>query len=258
MRNDRTRYALALSVLSLGSASPAKLAFVGALKARYGKIDKLNAAWNARLASWDELSNKPYQFENEFTPATRRDLGDFVSQFAERYFRTVRDTLKKYDPNHLYLGARFAWLVREDFAWTTPEVEAVAARYCDVISFNVYLPRLDARWDFLKRLDKPAIIGEFNFGAPDRGMFYPGVLAAGNQAERARMYQEYVRSVAENPAFVGCHWFQYIDEPTTGRDDGENINTGFVTVTDTVYLEMVAAAKKVNSEVYRIRSRKSD
>ena len=30
---------------------------------------------------------------------------------------------------------------------------------------------------------------------------------------------------------VGCHWFQYVDEPLTGRAyDGENYNIGFVTI----------------------------
>ncbi len=175
MRNDRTRYALALEALSLGAASPAKRALVEQLKARYGGIEKLNAAWNARLASWEELLQKPYPHEGDLTAAAREDMGAFVKELALRYFRTIRDTLKKYDPNHLYLGVRFAWLVWEEFAWTTPEVEEAAAQYCDVISYNVYLPRVDARWDFLKRLDKPAIIGEFNMGALDRGMFYPGI-----------------------------------------------------------------------------------
>jgi len=273
MRNDRTRYALALEVLSLGAASPAKRAFVEQLKARYGEIDKLNAAWNARLASWEELLQKPYQRTHldeddvtasarynpqpgrvlskfyqhggDLTPAAREDMGAFVKEFALRYFRTVRETLKKYDPNHLYLGVRFAWLVEDHFSWTTPEVEEAAAQYCDVISFNIYLPRVDARWDFLKRLDKPAIIGEFNIYA------YADVVGSISQADRARIYQEFVTNVADHPAFVGCHFFEYIDEPLTGD---ENIVSGFVTVTDSAYPEMVEAAKRVNVEVYRRRA----
>jgi agarase len=62
--------------------------------------------------------------------------------------------------------------------------------------------------------------------------------------------------VADNPAFVGAHWFQYVDEPLTGRPyDGENYNIGFVTVTDTPYPEMVQAARQVLSEVYKQRSK---
>ena len=254
MRNDRTRYALALEVLSLGAASPAKNALVKQLQARYGSIEKLNAAWNTRLASWDQLLQKPYRYEGDLSAAACEDMSAFVKELAERYFRTIRDTLKKYDPNHLYLGARFAWLVWEKFHWTTPEVEEAAARYCDVISYNVYVARVDDRWDFLKRFDKPAIIGEFNIGVPDHGI-YPEILGARSQEERARMYKEYVRSVADHPDFVGCHFFDYVDEPLTGRGaDAENIVSGFVTATDSVYPEMVEAAKSVHAEVYRRRA----
>jgi hypothetical protein len=258
MRNDRTRHGLAFAALSLGPGSPAKNALVNQLEARYGSIEKLNSAWSARLASWQELLEKPYEPGSELTPAMREDMGAFVKELARRYFSTVRAALRKYDPNHLYLGSRFAWLVREDYAWTTPEVLEAAAQSCDVISFNIYLPRLDARWDFVNRLNKPAIIGEFQIGAADRWLFHPGIVAVRDQAQRALMYQDYVRSVAEHPAFIGCHFFKYGDEPLAGRRDGENFNTGFTSVTDNVYAEMVAAARAVHAEVYRIRSRRAD
>ena len=253
MRSDRTRYALALKVLSLGAASPAKNALVKQLQARYGSIEKLNAAWNSRLASWEELLEKPYRYEGDLSTAACEDMGAFVKELAMRYFRTIHDTLKKYDPNHLYLGVRFAWLIWEKYQWTTPEVEEAAAAYCDVISYNVYVARVDGRWDFLKQLDKPAIIGEFNFGVPDRGI-YPEMLGVRSQEERARMYQEYVRSVADHPDFVGCYFFEYLDEPPTGRGgDYENIVSGFVSVTDSAYPDMVEAARTVNAEAYRRR-----
>lgn len=71
------------------------------------------------------------------------------------------------------------------------------------------------------------------------------------------MYKQYIESVEDNPAFVGCHWFQYYDEPLTGRfADGENYNIGFVSVTDTPYPEMVDGAKAVHAEVYKRRSAK--
>ena len=88
----------------------------------------------------------------------------------------------------------------------------------------------------------------------DRGMFHPGLGPTRNQEERAAQYVRYVRSVVDCPSFVGCHWFQYVDEPITGRwFDGENYNIGFVDVTDTPYPELVTAAKKVHAEVYERR-----
>jgi agarase len=224
------------------------------LKGRYRSIGKLNAVWSAGLGSWQQLLQKPYRPKGDLTSAAREDMGAFVKELAVRYYRTVRDTLIKYDPNHLYLGASIAWLVLEEANWATPEVEEAAVQYCDVNSFNAYAPPLDARWDFLKRLDKPTVIGEYNVGAPHGGVWYPGTVAATSQTDRARIYQEWVRSAVDRPTLVGCNFFLYIDEPLTGEESaGENLYSGFVTVTDGAYPEMVEAAKTVHAEVYRRR-----
>jgi len=46
-----------------------------------------------------------------------------------------------------------------------------------------------------------------------------------------------------------------VDEPLTGRAyDGENYNIGFLTVTDTPYPELVAAARAIYRQAYRQRS----
>jgi agarase len=51
---------------------------------------------------------------------------------------------------------------------------------------------------------------------------------------------------------VGCHWFQYQDEPTTGRVyDEENYQIGFVDIVDTPYVEMIQASRSVAKELYR-------
>jgi agarase len=47
-----------------------------------------------------------------------------------------------------------------------------------------------------------------------------------------------------------------MDQPLTGRwFDGENYNIGFVSITDTPYPEMVAAARRVHGQMYRRRAR---
>lgn len=121
-----------------------------------------------------------------------------------------------------------------------------------MLSFNIYKDAVEsADWTGTNDLGKPILIGEFHFGALDRGMFHEGLGPKANLAERAAAYLAYVRSVADCPSFVGCHWFQYVDEPITGRwFDGENYNIGLVDVTDSPYPELIAAAKKAHSEVY--------
>src|ERR1017187_8060621 len=161
-----------------------------------------------------------YQPEGEWKPGLKEDLARFMTEFATRYFRTIRDALKKYDPHHLYLGSRFSGRTRVEVL--------VAAEYTDVISFNIYRARVNpAELTVLEGIDKPVVIGEFHMGALDRGMFHPGLVSTPNQAARAAMYQDYVRSVADHPLFVGCHFFKFNDEPLTGRPrDGENYNIG--------------------------------
>lgn len=224
------------------AASPAKRAFVAQLREKYGEIARLNEAWRTSYANWDAITS-PATLNNVST----EDLVAFTRLLASAYFRTVREELRKQDAGHLYLGSRFS-------GYTTEAVEA-CAEHCDVISFNIYQARIDAqRWAFLNNQNKPAIIGEFHFGALDRGMFHPGLVAAATQADRARMFIDYMRTVLDHPAFIGAHWFQYADQAITGRTlDGENYNIGFVMHNDTPYPEMVEAARAVLGEMYRRR-----
>lgn len=240
------RYGLAFGALMAPSGSPAKAAFVGALKAKYGVIASFSRAWGVNISAWEDLE-KPFPISGPLTEAQRLDASNFVRAFALKYFQTVHDELKKVDPNHLYLGCRFAW--------HGPEAEEAAAKVCDVVSYNIYAPKLNPKeWDTVNRLGKPCIIGEFHMGSLDRGMFHPGLVAAPSATARASMFESYVQSVLQHPAFVGCHWFQYIDEPLTGRSyDGENYNIGFVSVTDAPYPEMVAAARRVLRTAYQTR-----
>ncbi len=240
---DQTgRTGLALGALAeAADASPAKRALLEQLRAKYGRIEELNAAWGTSLAGWEGLEPawRPQAPQPE---AMQADLREFVRLLARKYFTAVRDAMRRFAPNHLYLGCRFAW--------RTEEAVEAAAELCDVVSFNIYEARPDpGRWGFVETLDKPCIIGEFHFGALDRGMFHAGLVAAADQAGRAAMYADYVRSLLDHPSFVGCHWFQYVDQPLTGRVyDGENYNIGFVDVTDTPYPDLVRAARQVRGE----------
>ncbi|MGO9468144.1 MAG: hypothetical protein ACLQVF_28765 [Isosphaeraceae bacterium] len=249
------RYGLGLGALDLPKASaPAKRAILEQLKKKHGEISHLNAAWNSSFSDWQALDSpwRPASSHSAWSAEFKADLAAFVKELARTYFKTVRDQLKAADSDHLYLGCRFAW--------RTDEAVAAAAEFCDVVSFNIYDRRVDpGKWGFLTNLGRPAIIGEFHAGALDRGMFHPGLVRAADQKERAAIYTDFVASVLENPALVGCHWFQFVDEPLTGRSyDGENYNIGFLSVTDTPYPELVAAARAIHRHAYARRAGKPD
>lgn len=237
--NELSWEAVRRGVLASPPDQPARQAFIAQLEAAYVSLDALNRAWETAAADWDAVRSpeKP-------NAAATKDIDQFEYAFARRYYETVAAALRRLAPNHLYLGSRFS------------SAPAIAVRACadvaDVVSFNRYERRIRCEnYTGANDLGKPILIGEFHFGALDRGMFHPGLVNAKDQKTRGEFYAAYIRAVADCPAFVGCHWFQFVDEPITGRwFDGENYNIGFLSVTDSPYPELVEAARQVHAEIY--------
>ena len=70
-------------------------------------------------------------------------------------------------------------------------------------------------------------------------------------------YRYYVEYAAADPSIVGTHWLQWLDEPNTGRFDGENYSIGFVDVADRPYPELVAAAQATHRRLLAVHSGKT-
>ncbi|WP_232824762.1 beta-galactosidase [Algibacillus agarilyticus] len=243
------RYGVILDALSKPAAdSPAKDAFYTFLNKKYKTINKLNKAWNTDFSNWAQIQNS-ITFAS-YNDNLVSDLSKMLEMLGEQYFTVVHNTLAQVLPNHLYMGARMA-------NWGMPdEIIKASIKYSDVLSFNIYEDSMqDDYWKFLEQVDLPVVVGEFHIGSsPDSGMYNPGIVHASDQKDRARKYKNYMQSILSKPYMVGAHWFQYVDEPITGRAfDGENANIGFVTVTDIPYPELVNAVKDVTSTMYQKR-----
>lgn len=232
---------LAMAALASPADQPAKKVVIEDLKAKYKTIDKLNAAWAAKHAAWEDLLKS---VEPPDKDKAREDLAAFYTKTAETYFKTIRDELKKAAPNKLYLGCRFAWV--------NDRAALAATKFCDVVSYNRYSYSV-AEQKLPNDIDMPIIIGEFHFGALDRGMFHTGLKKTRDQQDRAEKYQSYVQGALRNPYIVGTHWFQYKDQATTGRGDGENYQIGFIDICDTPYSEIVQACREVGYGMYDYR-----
>ena len=230
---------IAVATLKSPADQPAKIAFVSDLRTKYGDIAKLNEAWGAHYGSWTNV------LESAASPdasKAKADLEAFYTRAAERYFQVARDAVKLIAPEQLYLGCRFAWV--------NARAEAAAANYCDVVSYNIY-KWSPASFVFHGGADRPLLIGEYHFGALDRGLFHCGLVPTENQQARAEAFKQFALGALHHAQFIGCHWFQYRDEPVTGRAwDGENYQIGFVDVCDTPYPEMVEAAREVGKSLY--------
>lgn len=228
--------------------SEGKKALVKFLREKYGEISSLNRARGTIFSSFDDLL---LERQAPKTSAVDADRRGFLRIIAEQYFKFTYNIIKKYDPNHLILGCRFAYKPPN-------EVLYGCVGYTDVVSVNCYTNPysndLELRIMDLKEILKitclPIMITEFSFKAMDSGL--PNSKGAGvpvkTQTERAKYYEEYVKAMIKQPFIIGYHWFQYSDQPYEGRFDGENSNFGLVTIRDEPWETLLQKATVVNLE----------
>lgn len=185
---------------------------------------------------------------------TDADLEHLRRFYADRYYDFLYRTVKTIDPNHLCLGfwISIGW-------WGNDEDWRLIARHCDVVGYDNY-SRPFAVPDFatlLREVGKPALCGEFSFpptysGARGFGVY--DTARAVDNADAGREYGRWVGEAVRNLACVGVCWFQYRDEPVTGRGPGhgpdlvygEHYAFGLVDVTDTPKWELVTCVRTEN------------
>jgi hypothetical protein len=241
--DPKSRYALAYGTLKMTTDVPAKRAFLKQLRDKYRNQAGLSKAWGIDLPAWELMEDPGFEapLPNLEHPEIEADFKYFQKVFADTYFKTISDSLKWHAPNQLLLGGRFAI--------STPEAVASCAQYCDVLSFNMYTLKPQDGYDFaaLRSLDKPVLITEFNFGSTDRGPFWGGVTPLNKEEDRGPAYANFLKQALSEPSIVGVHWFQYLDQPVTGRLlDSENGHFGLVGVTDLPYQGFVETVRKSN------------
>ncbi len=223
-----------VAALKAPANQPAKIELARRLEEKYTTIEALNAAWKSSYASWEALLDS-----TDVPEQASADLEDFRLHFADVLYRNIKQAFVESGTPHLYLGSRIHG--RQD------AIIAIAARHCDVVSVNGYRDHVN----LYPVVDRPMMITEFSFGATDRGMFYAGMNNARTQQGRAEKFSAFVESVMNHPNFVGYHWFQFTDQPASGRTrEGENGNYGLVDITDAPAMELIEATRAAGARLY--------
>ena len=196
---------------------------------------------------------------------------EYTRLFAETYFRTAVGAIRKYDPDHLILGCRFAGV-----QGAPEEVWRAAGKWCDVVSFNCY-PSYDAANDALTvswheraldakqgsfrevgidavfaRLfavaDRPLFVTEWSFIGKDAGL--PCTTGCGQrlatQGERAVAVAKFLDLINNRPYLVGSSWFMWTDDPPEGVTcaSPEDCNYGLVNERDKPYQAVTEAFRR--------------
>jgi hypothetical protein len=188
---------------------------------------------------------------------TEEDRVAFSAFYFETYIQKVSAAIRKYDPNHLYLGCRFN---QENEELMNPAIFKVAGKYMDVISINHYRkwePSQNIMKHWTDWSGKPFLITEWYTKGEDSGL--PNRTGAGwnvhTQKDRGYFYQNFVIELLMSKACVGWHWFTYQD------NDPENLNTdysnrdsnkGIVDSEYTVYKPLVELMSELNHNVFNL------
>ncbi|MEX0321784.1 MAG: hypothetical protein AB3N63_06460 [Puniceicoccaceae bacterium] len=239
-RNDSdSNFQVAHAYIQASTNSAAENTIIDFLQNRHSSIAALNSAWGTSYGSWSivrTLSRIPV--------GGNADALAFEEHYASELYRIINEEGDKVSPDALFLGSRF-------IKFTPVHMMNAAAPYIDVIGINWY--KYSPTDIHVAATDKPIIIGEFHFGAVERGYFDQGLKPVGDQQDRAEAMYYYLRDALLHDNIVGAHWFQYRAQAITGRKDGESYQIGLVDVADNPYPETRSAARQLGRQLYRIR-----
>ncbi len=181
------------------------------------------------------------------------DNDAFRGVVAERYFSIVSKAIKKYDPNHLFLGARLHGQYLD-----AESVVKTASKYVDVMSANYYgrwTPERERMNKWVTWTGKPFIITEWYAKGDDTDM--ENLAGAGwtvrTQKDRGLFYQNFALGLLENPGCVGWHWFKYMDNDATDPKLAVNYraaNQGIVSPAYQPYNALLDEMRALNDNVY--------
>ena len=240
------------SILALGSAVPAKQALVNeALSAIYGnQVAAMAAAWGVAATVVADF----YNSTAAAPPAA--DIETLRQYYADRYYAFIQQTIKNIDPNHLFFGF---WIVPG--WWIGPVDWQLQAAHVDVIGYDRYSPVFEDSQlrSLASSTAKPIFLGEYSF-PPTYSLLrgyeaYPLVTAV-DDADAGAQYQANLQAAAHNPWCVGAAWFEYRDEPVSGRGflgetdldlvEGEDYAFGMVDVADRPKYDLVSQVLATN------------
>ena len=208
------------------------------------KIMDLPSKHPTKLWAMKELKQLGVDTDNP----SEKELDQLYLPFVQTFFRKCKAAISKELPNTLFLGCR---------THRGPNILGQGAiGNVDVFSVNVYDSRVRS-WQIPPDADIPILAGEFHFGAVDRGVPSPGLSGSWDQRQRGFSFAHYLASALVDPRFVGVHWFQWLDQSASGRQDRENHQCGFIDVTGKAYPEFTEIVTKVTKKVYEARTMKN-
>jgi hypothetical protein len=235
----------------LGYFSDNEIAFT------YTEINALLKAENTGSASAEQLFQWMKEKGVDEKTITRAQKEEFIGMLTAHYYKTVSAAIKKFDPNHLYIGSRL-----HSSAKNNSYIFKAAEPYIDIISINYYgdwEPRDQYLKDWKAWSNKPFFITEFYTKGEDAGMANSS--GAGwivkTQTDRGLHYQNFCIKLLQNTQCVGWHWFRYQDNDpsdTSADQSNQDSNKGLVNTEYKPYENLTQLMLQLHSNIYSLTS----
>ena len=239
-----------------------ELAWWGRGLAGEGMFDAVNALPKTHSA---KKALDAFVAERAVTSELKRD---FLALVADRYFAIATSAIRKYDPNHLILGCRFAGLGgSHDIVWKA------TAKHCDVVTFNCYpwadldrnvvllrkgwAPVSEIFGDLYEKVRKPMLLTEWSFPALDAGRpcYYGAGQRFRTQDLRVRATELFAKTLLALPYCIGYDYFMWVDQPAAGMyySFPEDSNYGLVMEDGTPHKGITEMFARLHGDVERWR-----
>ena len=238
---------------NLGPDAPGKQAYVKTMRQLYlDQIKGFNATYETSFKSFDALAAAV-----DWRPQTRlsnadesRDNTKFLNAVVDKYYQTARDSIRRHDPNHLFVGDKIN--ANTDSIDT---VLPVTSKYTDLVFYQAYAryevqqPGLD-RWSHIT--DKPKINGDSAFTMVTDTMPRPYGPIADNLEQRAEWTEEFFRKAFARPDFVGWHYCGLIDASQKVPRKQARQHSGLLDGYGNPYPPVQEVLKAASADLYKI------
>ncbi len=254
--SEIVQYSTCYAVLHQASPTPAKVALVNfALDAFY------NGNVAAMAADWNVQANTVSDFYGQSLTAPTSEQETIREYYEDAYYTVLYRIVKAIDPNHLYLGD---WVV--PYWWVNQADWNLVAAHSDVVGYDSYTYGFDDSnvASLAQQVNKPVLCGEFSYPETNDGLLgFGDWLASGatTNADAGAFYNLWMAAAAQNPNCIGGCWFEYRDEPISGRGPGggdgivigENYAFGIMDVTDQPKWDLIFPMAATNLDVTALR-----
>ena len=234
----------------LEADNPNRREVMKVIRSVWPTIEQFNRDWQVKLSCWDELEKWPKLAKQPMRARTRLREA-WLFHLAKDYFEFTTKLIRKYDQNHLILGVRFKG--------NAPREVCRASRgLTDAQSINIYSSSATIGEEMFAAMyeesGQPVIISEYGFHSLDgrsgnrnrSGFVWGHVIDQKAKADGCRLL---TTRLARVPYIIGADWFQWNDEPPSGRGDGEDVNFGIVDIFDRPYKNMVEVIRQTRAIV---------